>query len=301
MARARGILHDQRAFLRFSLACVAQLAEGGDSSFLLSFAVDPVVYVIGASAYTDRWAHYVTRGGGVSQTTDSQRIFEFIRPRYGNNPNACGLNTRQFRRLARRVPAEFAHASRARWRWGVKKDTPRGSLGERPDDQAIQVILVFRRAAPEEYTALSFAWTKRAVKETDLYTSRLPQESFPRCQVAVRPAAQRSSPAAGGKRRHRPGIPEGCGSPRGRFHAPQESGSGTVRRRPVRQFQRPTASHRRRRHVHRGGHPEPGAAEIGQPIIAIRHSSFVIRHLVTPPPPPSIQANHTRPWWRTTC
>ncbi len=152
----------------------------------LTFDEEPVPYRIGTEGHTDRWAYYVTRGVSPIPLTNERQIRRHLDWDVAEDRAACALNTRgNFVGIVRRVPDSFARATRIRWRWQVMEDTPRGRFGRRPDDQALQVILIFKRCQPEEYMAISFAWTRKPDRDAVLYTTRLPQDNFPLVQVSV--------------------------------------------------------------------------------------------------------------------
>ncbi|MCO6456052.1 MAG: DUF3047 domain-containing protein [Pirellulaceae bacterium] len=161
-----------------------------------AFAEAPELYRIGSEARTDRWSHFVTRGVSLLPITGSARVEKYVRLAPGGDAQTMRLSTRgNYVVLVRRVPADFARATQLRWNWHVVRDTPRGRLGERPDDQAIQVILIFRQPATAAYQALSFAWTKDARRDNALYFTRIPQDGFPRVPVAVRRLQNGPQPA----------------------------------------------------------------------------------------------------------
>ena len=155
-------------------------------SLQLTFAKQPAAYMIGTEAYPDRWSYYVTRGVSLFPITNKSRVARYLNWGVDGDPTACSLNTRaNYVALVRRVPESFARASRLEWQWQVTQDTPLGRFGSRPDDQAVQVILIFKRTQPEKYMALSFTWTRDARRDDALYTTRLPQDGFPVVKVAV--------------------------------------------------------------------------------------------------------------------
>ncbi len=182
----------------FGLLAAMPLAHAAiaEERLPLSFEVEPMPYAIGSEAHTDRWAYFVTRGVSLLPLTDKQEVSRYLHWQQDDDTKRVNLNTRgNYVALIRRVPEPFARATHVRWNWQVLKDTPQGRLGERPDDQAIQVILIFRRQEPLEYKALSFAWTKDGRRESAVYSTRLPQDNFPRVQVAVRRLRNGAQPA----------------------------------------------------------------------------------------------------------
>lgn len=169
------------------LCCAGPQTAQAERTWNLAFAEPLELYRIGSAARTDRWSHFVTRGVSLLPITGSARVEKYVRLAPDGDASALRLSTRNnYVALVRRVPADFARATQLRWSWHVVRDTPRGRLGERPDDQAIQVILIFKQPATAAYQALSFAWTKDARRDSALYFTRIPHDGFPRVPVAVR-------------------------------------------------------------------------------------------------------------------
>jgi hypothetical protein len=148
----------------------------------------------------DSWKYYITvPDNDREDVRDPDEVARYILPREGGDDDACRLRSRKnYVGLFRLVHPEFASARRVSWKWSVASHPHGGKIGGTPNDQSIQVYLLFREK-PEggdySYTALSYVWTDKTTELQQRMRGRMPWNNSPRAEMIL--LALRNGPIAG--------------------------------------------------------------------------------------------------------
>jgi hypothetical protein len=134
------------------------------------------------------WKYYITAPGddrGVVR--EPKEVARYVVPRVNNDASACRLLSRNnYVGICRLVPPGYERARRLSWKWSVSKHPHGGRIGGSPNDQSMQVYVVFREVRPsgeERYTAVSFVWTDKTTDLRQTIRGRMPWSGSPRAEI----------------------------------------------------------------------------------------------------------------------
>jgi hypothetical protein len=145
------------------------------------------------------WKYYVTVPGEERDDVRSAKeVARFINPIPDNDASACRLLSRNnYVGMFRQVPPGYENLRRISWKWSVKKHPHGGKIGGPPNDQSMQIYVLYREGATDKevYTALSFVWTDKTTATQQSIQGRMPWDGSPLAEVIF--IARRNGPIPG--------------------------------------------------------------------------------------------------------
>ena len=179
------------AAIVFLFATIVEHMFADENDILpITFEKQMTRYELSTLPTQDRWSYCVTLPRSVNEfERDPKIIRNYITLEQGDD-HACRLRSKKnFVALFRLVDPTFKNASRLSWRWSVSKHPFNGTAVGRPNDQSIQVFVVFHNpelpSESEQYTILSFVWTAKTTGKQFATEYRLPSPNSPRVPVRV--------------------------------------------------------------------------------------------------------------------
>jgi Protein of unknown function (DUF3047) len=148
----------------------------------------------------DSWTYYITvPDNDREDIRNAKEVARYIVPHENDDAGACRLRSRKnYVGVFRLVRPGFENARRMSWKWSVSAHPHGGKIGGIPNDQSMQVYVLFRETLANgqfNYTALAFVWTHKTTDLQQAMQGRMPWDGSPRAEMVL--FALRNGPIPG--------------------------------------------------------------------------------------------------------